>query len=87
MPIKYSRFWNSSLLQPMNKMDYFSYLKVFPVAFTPGQHGWIFFQTGPQLVYIIASLTAPEESVCTQMSHPKNLSGVGWEIFSCVIRS
>lgn len=68
-------------------MDYFSYLTVFPVTVTPGQHGWIFFQTGPQLVYIIPALTAQEELVCTQMSQPKNLSGVGWEIYSCVIRS
>jgi len=68
VPTKYSPFWKNRLLQPMNKMDYFSHLKVFPVAVTPGQHRWTFFQTGPQVVYIIAALTAPEELVCTQLS-------------------
>lgn len=61
VPTKCSPFWNSSLLQPTNKMDYFIYFKVFPVAVIPQQHGWIFFQTRTQLVYIIAALPASEK--------------------------
>lgn len=62
MPTKCTAFWNCSLLQPTNKIDYFSYFKVFPVAVIPQQHGWIFFQTRTQLVYTITALTASEES-------------------------
>lgn len=61
MPTKCRPFWNSSLLQPTNKMDYFSYFKVFPVSIIAQKHGWIFFQTRTQLVYIIAVLTASEK--------------------------
>lgn len=61
MPTKCRPFWNSSLLQPTNKMDYFSYFKVFPVTVIAQKHGWIFFQTRTQLVYIIAVLTASEK--------------------------
>lgn len=61
VPTKCSPFWNSSLLQPTNKIDYFSYFKVFPVAVIPQQRGWIFSQTRTQLVYIIAALTASEK--------------------------
>lgn len=61
VPTKCSPFWNSGLQQPTNKIDYFSYFKVFSVTVIPQQHGWIFFQTRTQLVYIIAALTASEK--------------------------
>lgn len=84
VPTKCSPFWNSSLQQPTNKIDYFSYFKVFPVTVIPQQHGWIFFKLGHS--WFILQLHS-QHLRRSQMSHPKNLSDVGWEIYSCIVRS